>query len=376
MIRKWYSIGFCAILFLVCILNILTPSRSFSDNENRTLALFPAISAQSIFSGEFMTEFETYANDQFPMRDFWVSLKANAERAIGKKENNGVLFAKNGYLITKSSPVNSSLLNATLSSIQKLDALNEFNISLALIPTQAEILKEYLPKNTYVPVQPEILQATQNALFHTNVSVIDPTQALEQHKDQYLYYRTDHHQTSLGSYYAYREIITALGEAPLPLEAFHQKELSDNFFGTTWSKATFFHTMPDTITAFEPKNPVAFHVNYLDTGEEAESLYSLDKLQTKDKYSVFLDGNHAILTIESGNKNGKSLAVFKDSYAHSILPFLANHYQTIHVIDPRYYNLDPVSYLRENNLTDVLLIYNTPNFAEDTNIVKLGAFIH
>lgn len=98
-------------------------------------------------------------------------------------------------------------------------------------------------------------------------------------------------------------------------------------------------------------------------------------LEKKDKYSVFFDGNHPVVTAETSNKNGKSLAVFKDSYANSILPLLMNHYESVHIIDLRYFTADPLAYLDANGISDMLVLYNTANFMTDTNVVKLGAFI-
>ena len=104
-------------------------------------------------------------------------------------------------------------------------------------------------------------------------------------------------------------------------------------------------------------------------------VFDLDALTRKDKYEIYLGGNHPVTKITSSLHNGKKLAVLKDSYAHNIVPFLANHYEEIHMIDPRYYNLDTVAYLEENGITDVLVLYSASNFASDTNLFKISAYI-
>lgn len=105
-------------------------------------------------------------------------------------------------------------------------------------------------------------------------------------------------------------------------------------------------------------------------------MYEPAWLDKKDKYSVFFDGNQPWLSRwNTTNHNGKSLAVFKDSYANSILPLLVNHYESVHIIDLRYFSADPLAYLDEHGITDMLVLYNMANFTTDTNLVKLGAFI-
>lgn len=373
--NKWFSIVFCVVLIGALFVNLLVPPVTFSENENRTLAQLPQADIESIASGKFMEDFESYSSDQFAGRDFWVSVKANLEKLSGKKENNGVYFAEDGYLIEKLDALNESVLNANFDAIKKADSLGKYQISFMMIPTAFEILQDKLPSGAYAPVQRKALDMAQQAFEGTGVNFIDPSPLLQQHKDEYIYYRTDHHQTPDGSYLSYRSWCESMGVTPMEQDAFTRQTLTEEFLGTTWSKATLFNAQPDTISAYIPKQDYSYHLNFLDTGTEMDGLYATDHLNTKDKYSVFLDGNHAMMTIHSSVGNGKTLAVFKDSYAHSILPFLANHYETIHVIDLRYYNMDPLAYLDQNGITDVLILYNAANFMTDTNPVKLGAFI-
>ena len=126
---------------------------------------------------------------------------------------------------------------------------------------------------------------------------------------------------------------------------------------------------------YRPKFDIGYSVNYVYEGKQSDSPYEMSWLEKKDKYSMFFDGNHPVVTVETSNKNGKSLAVFKDSYANSILPLLMNHYESVHIIDLRYFNADPLAYLDANGISDMLVLYNTSNFTTDTNVVKLGAFI-
>lgn len=373
--NKWYCIFFCAVLLAFCIANIATPQKAFSDNENRSLMQFPVPSAESILSGDFMSDFESYSTDQFICRDFFIRVKALSERASGKKENNGVYFAKNDFLIQKPPALDRRILNTNITALQKLKSLGTFDIKTVLVPTAYEIEREELPAYAYQPVQREITALTSSLLNPSGIDLIDPYPVLREHRQEHLYYRTDHHQTAYGGYYTYQVIAQALGITPYTMDAFIVREMSHDFYGTTWSEATLPDIPPDTIDLFEPRFDIRFTTEFVGENKKMDGLYDREALRQKDKYVMYLGGNHPITKVTSSLQNGKKLAVFKDSYAHNIVPFLANHYQEIHMIDPRYYNLDPVAYLQENKITDVLVLYSASNFASDTNLFKISAYL-
>lgn len=373
-INKWFAILFCSVLILFSAVNMVKPATAFSENENRYLAQWPQFTFSGLVDGSYTEKVEKYTTDQFLFRDAWVSMKANLEKAIGKKENNGVYFCKNGYLIEKMPEYNQQILDTNLKAIRELGLSGKYNTTFMLVPTAFEIEQEYLPANAYTDTQRRVLEYSRQQLQDSNVLFVDPTDYLSQHKDEYLYYRTDHHQTANGSFRTYEYLMNQMGLAPYSKEDFDVQTMSDEFLGTTWSKATIAVT-PDEILKYQPKFEANYVVDYQDTGEFSESLYNEENLMIKDKYTYYLDGNHSILTINTGVKNGKSIAVFKDSYAHSILPFLANHYENIHVLDLRYYNFNSVEYLENNQITDVLVLYNVTNFMSDNNLAKLGAYL-
>lgn len=374
-IKKWFSIVFCVVLVGTMLICLLKPATYFSENENRVLAQMPQASVDSILSGEYTKEIEEYTADQFPMRDSIVGVKAHLEQLSGKQENNGVYFAKEGYLIEKPSTTDLQTAKASMDSIKKVDALGKYNISLLLVPTAYEILRDYLPAHVYEPIQEQVAQLADETFAGTDVTVVDPTEELAAHKGDYIYFRTDHHQTAYGSFLVYQTLCEQLGLTPYSESDFTKEDLSSEFYGTTWSKAALFNAEPDTISVYRPKFDISYSVNYVYEGKQSDSPYEMSWLEKKDKYSMFFDGNHPVVTVETSNKNGKSLAVFKDSYANSILPLLMNHYESVHIIDLRYFNADPLAYLDANGISDMLVLYNTSNFTTDTNVVKLGAFI-
>lgn len=366
----------CAVAVVVllgvgALVNMFSEPKLMSEKENRELAQFPQVSMKSIFDGSFMREFDTYSADQFAWRDLVVSIKANCERMLGKKGNNGVHFADKGYLIARPEAFNADNVVNNTNALKTLQEMGGYNITVCTIPTAFEILQSHLPFLAYDDRVTKIQQGVVNTLMGTNINVCDVNSVLAEHKDEYIYYRTDHHQTALGSYYVYTALGPYLGYDPYWLHVFDKKVLSEEFYGTSWSKASITFTKPDVIEQYTlgyDQPTVSFPLE----GKSLDSMYAYDNLDVKDKYTVYLDGNHGLTVINNTLGNGRKLAVLKDSYAHSIAPFLSNHFDSIHLIDMRYYNDDIVAYLGENGITDILVLYNTENYNTDTNLAKVG----
>lgn len=200
------------VLFCVgALVNMFSEPKLMSEKENRGLAQFPQTSVQSIFNGSFMREFETYSADQFAWRDIAVSIKANCERLLGKKGNNGVHFADNGYLIARPEAFNADNVVNNTNALKTLQEMGGYNITVCTIPTAFEILQDSLPFLAYDDRVTKIQQGVVNTLMGTSINVCDVNSVLAEHKDEYIYYRTDHHQTALGSYYVYAALGPYLG---------------------------------------------------------------------------------------------------------------------------------------------------------------------
>ena len=371
-IKRNYLILIFVFFMSVFLFNVLHKKAEFSENENRTLAQYESPSVSTLTDGTFMENFENYASDQFIMRDGFISLKAFFERIQGKRENNGVIFADNDYLIAKPEPYNKKIIDNNLNSIIEFSDIGRYDITLAVIPTAFEICSDYLPKGAYSDEIPRLNAEIEIIMSGHKVKIANTEEILKNHKDEYLYFRTDHHQTALGSYLVYSQLGSFLDFQHYDKGDFNTETLSDEFFGTNWSKAKVMGIDGDKIFSYKLEGEHNYFVEFPLEGKSMDGLYSMEHLKTKDKYSVFLDGNHALSVIKSDCGVQKRLAVIKDSYAHSIVPFLANHYSEIHMIDLRYYNDDVVKYLYENGIKDVLILYNSSNFMSDTNLEKLG----
>ncbi len=370
--KKIFALLFAFSLIIFSVLNMLKPETGFSETENRYLAKLPDFTFEKLLSGEYTKEFEKYATDQVIMRDFLVGIKSNSEKLMGKYENNGVYFCDDGYLIEKMPAYNEEILKKNIKGINDLAKTGKYNVSFSLIPTAFEVLKDKLPPYAYADIQNKVFEYAKENL--KNVTLIDSYNSLRENNEEYIYYRTDHHQTMNGSFIVYRDIIKSLGMTPYEKEDFIINEHREEFFGTTWSK-TPVSVKGDKIITYIPEFDISYEVTYEDTGIKKDSLYVTENLDIKDKYTYYLGGNNSVVKIKTSLANGKKIAVIKDSYAHSILPVMANHYEEIYVIDLRYYSYNIDDYLTKNKITDVLFIYNTSNFLTDTNLVKISAYL-
>lgn len=362
--------GFLTFIFAIGFWNLLSSDQKFSEEENRVLTQKPALSVNAILSGEFMSDYETYLSDQFAGKVGWTTLKAKSEQWQGKHETNGIFIAKDQFLLEKFTGENQAF-SQNLSYIKEFaEKDKERKASILLAPTSIEFYKEKLPLFAEVSSQQPILGEAEEFL-KGSVNFINVYQTMEAHKQEDIFFRTDHHWTMRGAYYAYTQAADVLGFIPYAIADFSSKEVSGTFLGTYASKVVGFPVQPDAIEVLYPKFPNDYVVTYEDTGKVLHSLYHPESLQKRDQYSFFLEGNHSLLTIHSQVKNGRKLAVIKDSYAHAFLPFLANHYEEIHVIDLRYFHTGLEAYLEKNNLNDILFLYNAPNFMMDANMIWL-----
>lgn len=352
--------------FLVLMLfNILQPREEYSDLENRYLQEKPEITAARFLSGQYMEEVETYLSDHFAFRNFFVKFKAGTEYLSGKKENSGVYVCKNDYLMEKPHNYDEKVIQKNIDTVKTLCDKGQYNVAACIVPPAYEILNEYLPKNVYRDTVVRFHQKMEDSFKGSGITYVNTTDILRKYKNDYLYYRTDDHLTSNGSFVVYHKLAESLGYTPLKGEDFKITDVSRSFLGTTYSRSLR-KVEPDVIMDYRPLETPRFKVRFPYEGTEADSMYFPAHLKEKDKYAYFLDGNHALTVVESPNKNGKSLAVLKDSYAHSIVPFLANHFETIHMIDLQRYSDDVVRYMNDNNIKDILVLCGTSSFMSET----------
>jgi len=366
-------------LFLVFVFGgtlatLIVPAREFSDRENRALEQFPKISMETILDGTFARDYETYLSDQFPLRDAWISIKAGMERLIGKQEIKDIYYAADDYLIeshkgvfdTEQAQRNITYLADFLNS-QKTN-FQEGHITAMVIPNAVEILKEKLPQNAPDSGEAAYLQKIANAVGSD--VWFDSASVLNAHKEEYLYYRTDHHWTTLAAFYTYEAWAKAHGFEPASLELYTRETLTDSFMGTIESKVGT-DVVPDKIERFMRADAAKYLLDYNNGQKTGNDLYAMETLSTKDKYGVFFGGNQPIIKATVNNGSERKLLVIKDSYAHCFIPFTFEHYGQVDFIDLRYFNQSLQEHMETSGYTDLLFLYNAAGFAEDVSLLKL-----
>ena len=253
--------------------------------------------------------------------------------------------------------------------------VNEFanNVQLPtyfmLIPNSIYINKDKLPSNVETPNQREIIDDFYSKLTE-KVTTIQTTDLLMENKNQYIYFKTDHHQTSLGAYLAYTVFAAQRGEKPVDIRTLDKITASEEFLGTFDSKAQIYNQENDIIDIYlNEKNIDLKQVQY--DNETTTSIFNEEYLTKKDKYSFFLNGNNAKVVAQTNNANGKKILIIKDSYAHIMAQFLCQDYEELHFIDPRYYKVSMTDYAKENEITEVLFLYNVSNLVDDLGLLTL-----
>ena len=348
---------------------ILVKDREFSDSENRMLAQFPEISFSSLLDGSFLEGLGDYTADQFPGRDAWITLNLKMNMALGQKEFNGVYLCEDGYLIQIPQEPNWVQAERNLAAAETFAAkYPDLNMVMTVAPNAVTVLSDLLSANAPARDQREDIAWIQGQL--DAVQFCDVTDALAAHSDEYIFYKTDHHWTSLGAKYAFYAMAERMNLEPIKEDDYTAYPVSNTFQGTLSSKSGS-HTSSDTVEIYIPHSGIDYYVTYADTGENISSLYRRSALNEKDHYTVFFGGNHARVDITTTADTGRCLLLFKDSYANCMVQFLFPYYDHITMIDPRYYydNIDLV--IKSESITDVLFLYNADTFLNDTSLADV-----
>jgi len=303
----------------------------------------PSLTAEAVLEGEYTEGLSCYVRDRLPLRSALLKTKSLAEYAALKGENNGVMAARNGYLVKRFSYNREQLaqLERNLAAAEKLcRTVAQYGRPSVFVcaPRAADVMKSLCPPFS------EPYDVWKLAEAHGAFSLTEMLQKKAE-EGQAVWYRTDHHWTTLGAYYAYEALGEVLGYAPYPREAFEGQSVSDSFLGTTYSACLFPMTRPDTVAAMRFAGDEAFVCKDMATGTERRGFYRTEALEGKDKYEYFLGRNVAHLRIVKETEEPRpTLLVVKDSYAQCMVPFLARHYD-IELIDLRYFRTDAATTL-------------------------------
>lgn len=367
--EKLVGIIFILTLFLFLIINVIVPDREKSVQENRMLATKPKFRLSSLISGDYDEKFEAYMDDQFVGRDMWRKLKVAVDRIGGSCLENGVYIGTNGQLLEQIEVADENHLAANIKAIKSFsESQSKIPVRMMLVPDAANVLNHSLPALAKPEDQTQMFSMVRKDLGDS-VEWIDVSTELNKHKTEKIYYKTDHHWTTLGAFYAFQAAAPSLGIDGDLSGKYVSYTVSDSFNGMLASKSGVNFGEKEQIDIYVPtEEDTDLIVDYVDEGKRSTSLYDSSKLKEKDQYTVFLGGNSSLLDIRTVSTSTKRLLLVKDSFANSFIPFLTPYYREIVVVDPRYYSGTINDLMDSYRISEVLFLYSGNTFFKDNNI--------
>ncbi len=391
------ALAFIALLAAGAVLSLLLAGRGAGDlRENRTSAPRPEPAVGTWLSGEFSTAFEAWFADAFPFRAALVAAGAAIERLHGPAslgraelvrargaapEDPGAALGGTGepgddpvelietgkafgdFLVLGDRAM--ELLRFRQGAVDVwADAVNAFSRRLdPSVEVRALVAPSsiaFLDDERYRSLSADQASGIRAAYagLDPRVDRVDAHSAIGSHSGEYVYFRTDHHWTGLGAFYAYRAWCAAAGVVPLPLDAFPTRDLS-GFVGTLYGKTLNprLKANPDTVRLFEPPFETSFE--FLRHGGAAfvsGRLVDPARADSWNKYLAYFGDDWPLAVVRREGGDGRKLLVFKDSYGNALIPFLAAHFSEVHVIDPRHFQGDAAAYARTRAVDEVLFV--------------------
>ena len=402
---------------------------TYSETEKRPLAAFPEYSTKTLLSGDFFADIDTWFSDTFPYREALTQTDTFIKSLYGF--DNIAIYGdvERGDEIPDS-PIEQPVKPAKPQTTKPVempdeDELNKGNgdpnavkpdydvQSLSAIVVAGDSAYEYYsfskeaaPRfidcvnsldgivnptgNVYAMITPTSMDITLNDAIRAEVDSANQKKALDyfnasfkntiavdgiydaerEHRDEYTYFRTDHHWTALGAYYAYEQFAIEKGVSPIPLSKYKTQRF-DNFLGTFYSSSgqnPALKKIPDYITAYLPFNNVTCKISEstLYEGFDYDVITDVSDNTSGSKYLTFIGGDNGLTTITNLDlPRGETCVVIKDSFGNALVPFLIPHYGKIYVIDPRHYNGTLTDFCKEKTVNDVIFLTNistTRNF--------------
>ncbi len=362
------SILVLTIILFITIIDISNKDKNFSNFENRSLAQRPVFYFDDFLKGRFSKDYERYINDQFVFRDTWIDLKSRSEYLLGKIENNNIIYGKDNFLFEKYEKVDEENLAKNIDSVLGfIKKIPNNNVNFMIIPSSYTIYKDYLPYGINLVDQEFYINNIYNYLSnYNNTKTISLIDMFKENNDKYIYYKTDHHWTSFGSYLAYSEFVKNNNLSLVDINNLNKHEVN-NFYGTYFSKSKNFNAESDLITYYDVPN-----LSVSIDGVPVDNINDNSKWSSSDKYSAFLRGNNGLTIIQNNDiSNNNKILVLKDSFGNSFIQYLVNNYKEVYVVDLRGFIGSFNEFFKSNNFDDVLIMYNFINLADDVNISKI-----
>ena len=357
---------FCGFIGIMGLLYLVLPKGEFSALEKRELEKAPILTWQTLTSGQFGTDLESYMADHMPGRDFYVGLGAYYDRFLGQQYTKDILLAENNRLVEQPVVWDPEQVNKNIKYINRFAQTLGQNVDFILVPSAGFILEDTIQGIHDDYTDDTIIDGIYD-LAGEGVRCMDLL-ALYQNannKDS-IYYRTDHHWTSYGAFMAYRAYMQCLNRDYRAQENFHIQTHS-GFRGSTYSRSALWLTPAEDIQLWYGSDLTVT----TNDGTHAGAFY-LDRLRDADMYTVFLNGNQPIVRITNPTNAGRGkILVIRDSYANCIGPMLAESYEEVVMVDLRYYKTPISTLVAQEGFDNILVMYSIGNFMTDQNFPYL-----
>lgn len=360
-------------VLVLSILSVAMPRPEILEGENRAPAPPPSLSPISILNGSFGRALEEYLKDGFPMREELIDLKAHTTLSLGMRENNGVIVGKQGYCAIRPDHSSLSLYSENLEHIKAFYSDCEkkgIPHYLFLAPRALDVLSHYFDAEELRGELSSVWDMAEESLPY----LIEANEEIETQSasGEYVWFRSDHHWTSRGAYEAYLKIANALSVDAISMEELRPQILSQEFYGTVHSRLGLKGGDGDKLSVYRWQGDGEIAVYDHDTKRALTGLYDLKQLDEKDKYRVFLGGNHAHLSISSPTLEVRErIMIIKDSFANSVIPYLARDVD-MEVYDLRYFKGSIEEEIARERPDRIILIYGIDTLLTDSSFALLG----
>lgn len=343
-----------AIVTAFSLWSIFGTKSDFSESERRVLAKFPEANAETIISGHFMSDFESYALDHFPMRDTFRGIKSASVLGVFRQSETNGLYVQDGYLAKAEKELSDEMLNHAAERFQYIyDTFlkdTETNLYFSIVPDKYYFLSK--ESNRLAVDYERLVYEMRNKTEYMKYIDIFPLLSIED------YYRTDTHWRQENI----TDVAAAIGKAMgvNPDAEYAAIELEKDFYGVYYGQLAL-PVKPDTLYYLNNSILDECIVTSYNTGLPVKkSIYDMEKAQGRDPYEMFLCGADPLITIENPNaKTDRELVVFRDSFGSSLAPLLVEEYSKITLVDIRYMQSAAIGSFVEFDNQDVLFLYST-----------------
>lgn len=367
--RKTAALLFFALLLLISLLELIPVERDFSEKEARQLQTRPKLTLEAAADGTYREQYEAFRSDQFFGRNLWAALKNRMDLLIGKRESNGVYKGKDQYLLEAIAAADQEKIGADLEAMKGFkNRYEKIPVYLALAPNAANVLADKLPRFAVTEDQAETFRFVSQEIGE-GITWVDLSKALGAHSNEEIYYRTDSHWTTLGAYYASRQLVESMGLDAQKTPKWEKYAVTNIFTGDLSLKSGYQTGYQESIYIYTPEKENEVPKIVVDYGEgKISTLYDRTKLKERDAYGLFMGGSHGMADIRTTADTTDRLLLVKDSYANCLIPFLVPYYREIIAVDPEYYEGSLDEIMEEKKISSVLFLYNGNTFVQDDKL--------